>query len=357
MRKVDISELIPGMVVANNVKNYNGQIILPVGYKLTEKAITKLAFYSIPHIHIEDGPVTPPKPYERMSHAERVKSSPEFQRFAQNFEHDVQNFKQVMNNVVHRHAPLNIDDLLQDTLALLDNTHGSVHIFEILTNMRQYDDSTYAHSINVALISNVLADWLGMSKEEKHLVTQCGLLHDIGKLKIPDKIIKKPGRLTKEEYNVVKTHPIAGFEILTDYKLNPHIANVAMMHHERCDGSGYPLSLTADKIDKYAKIISIADVYDAMTSTRVYRKALCPFKVIEIFENEGLQKYDTRYIITFLKNVLNTYIMNHVRLSDGRIGEIIMINNARLSRPLLRCGSEYVDLSKEPPELFIEEIV
>jgi len=356
MRKLDISELIPGMVVAENIVNFRNDLLYPAGYRLTDKAITKLAFYSVPFICVEDE--NDRFTYEEMkTYSERVRSTPEFQRFAEEFEKDVYKFKNTLNDVVEKNAPLDISDLLQDTLALLHTSSQNVHIFEMINNMRQYDDSTYAHSINVALIANVLATWLGMSEKEVLLVTQCGLLHDIGKLRVPDTIIKKPGKLTDAEFNIVKTHPFAGYEILSKHKLNPHIINSAMMHHERCDGTGYPFGLTSEKIDEFAKIISIADVYDAMTSARVYRGAMCPFRVIEIFEHEGLQKYDTRFILTFIENVLNTYIQSHVRLSDGRTGEVIMINKQILSRPLIRSGSSYIDLSKEPDAIYIEEII
>ena len=356
MRKLEISELTPGMIVAENIMSFRDELIYPAGYRLTPKAITKLRFYSVPFICIEDE--NDHLAYENMkTYSERVRSTPEFQQFAEEFEKDVYKFKNILNDVVEKNAPLNINDLLQDTLALLHNSSQNVHIFEMINNMRQYDDSTYAHSINVALIANVLASWLGMSEKDIILVTQCGLLHDIGKLQIPDTIIKKPGKLTNEEFNIVKTHPISGYNILSKHKLNPHIINAAMMHHERCDGSGYPFGLSSEKIDFFAKLISVADVYDAMTSARVYRGAMCPFKVIEIFENEGLQKYDTSILLTFLENVLNTYIQSRVRLSDGREGEVIMLNKQMLSRPLLRSGSGYIDLSKEPAAVYIEEIL
>lgn len=126
-----------------------------------------------------------------------------------------------------------------------------------------------------------------------------------------------------------------------------------MMHHERCDGSGYPLHLKGNKIDRFAKIVAIADVYDAMTAARVYRGPLCPFKVIEILEEEGLQKYGVEYILTFLENVVNTYIQTHCQLNDGRYGDIIYINKEKLSRPIILCGTEYINLA-ERPELSIE---
>lgn len=356
MRKLEVSQLTPGMVVAENIMSFRDELIYPAGYRLTSKAITKLRFYSVPFICIEDE--NDQFSYEEMkTYSERIRSTPEFQQFSEEFEKDVYKFKNALNDVVEKNTPLDIHDLLQDTLALLHNSTQNVHVFEMINNMRQYDDSTYAHSINVALIANVLATWLNMNEKDILMVTQCGLFHDIGKLRIPDNIIKKPGRLTEAEFNIVKTHPYAGYEILSKQNMNPRILNAAMMHHERCDGTGYPFGLTSEKIDDFAKIISIADVYDAMTSDRVYRAALCPFRVIELFEQEGLQKYDTRFILTFIENVLNTYIQTRVRLSDGRTGEVILINKQFLTRPLIRSNSSYIDLSKEPDAVYIEEIL
>ena len=129
------------------------------------------------------------------------------------------------------------------------------------------------------------------------------------------------------------------------------------MHHEKCDGKGYPLGYTSDKIDKFAKIVAIADVYDAMTAARVYRGPLCPFKVIEIFEQEGFQKYDTKYILTFLENVVSTYLSHRVRLSDGREGTIFFINKQKLSRPIIKCDEVVINLLNEPADVYIEAII
>ncbi|MCI5584525.1 MAG: HD-GYP domain-containing protein [Lachnospiraceae bacterium] len=359
MQAIPTSQLTPGMAIAKDVYTYSDQLILPAGSLLTDKAITKLAFYSIPFIYIKkDDPVLATQDTEpEDSYSNRIKNSPEFKKFTIDFQADVEKFKIVLNDVVEKNGPLNINELLEDTLALLHNTHSTLHIFDILHNMRHYDDQTYAHSINVALICNVLATWLNMSEEDVSLATQCGLLHDIGKLRIPEVIIKKPAQLTNQEYNIIKTHALEGYNILQKCHVDPHIANAALLHHERCDGSGYPFGLSSSQIDPFAKIVAIADVYEAMTATRVYRSALCPFTVLSLFENEGIQKYDTKYILTFMENVLNTYILNRVRLSDGRKGEVVLINKHALSRPLIRCGDEYIDLSVEPDTLVIEEIL
>lgn len=128
------------------------------------------------------------------------------------------------------------------------------------------------------------------------------------------------------------------------------------MHHERMDGSGYPLHYKGPQIDKYARIVAIADVYDAMTATRVYRGPMCPFRVIEIFESEGFQKYDVEFLLVILENIVNTYIQNRCRLSDGREGDIIYINKDKLSRPVVQCGTEYVNLA-EHPDLTVEALL
>ena len=121
----------------------------------------------------------------------------------------------------------------------------------------------------------------------------------------------------------------------------------ALLHHERCDGSGYPSSLTADGIPTLAKIIAIADVYDAMTARRSYRKEICSFDVISEFENSGYQKYDTSLLLPFLTSIAQSHINNQVRLSNSLVGTIVMINQHKLSKPVVNIDGTFIDLSKE----------
>ena len=361
MHKITTAKLVPGMITAKDVYSIDDKFVIPEGVTLTDHTITRLAFYTIPYVYIKDevelGTKEIPQKSVDAPRSAYIKKSVEFQKFSAEFQKDVNHFKDIVNDVVEKNAPLDVDLLLHDTLSLLDTAHGNIHVFDMLHNLRQYDDLTYTHGLNVALICNVLASWLKLKPEEIELATICGLLHDIGKLKIPEKIIKKPDRLTDQEYDIIKKHPIEGYKILKKCNVDMHVTNSALMHHERCDGKGYPLGLPASKIDMYAKIVSIADVYDAMTAARVYRGPLCPFKVIEIFENEGLQKYDTKFIMTFLENVVSTYLSNQVRLTDGRIGTVFFINKQALSRPLLKTEDGYIDLTKEPSNISIEAIL
>lgn len=361
MRRINTSELIPGMITAEDVYNYNNQLILPKGLILTDRTITKLAFYSIISVKIEEQAIEYPEEkndsesYD-ISYAERIRKSPEFVKFREEFEADITNFKDAMNEVVEKGAPLDIDRLMNHTLNILDPNSTNPNVFDMLHCMREYDDATYVHCMNVALICNVFARWLRMSEEEIRLATISGLLHDIGKTHIPDEIIKKPGRLTDQEYNLVKTHPQEGYRILQNSQLSPEVLNAVLLHHERCDGSGYPFGLQSNKINSFAKLVSIADVYDAMTSARVYRGPLCPFKAIALFESEGLQKYDTRFIMTFLENVVNTYLLNNVLLSNGQTGTIIYINRDKLSAPTIKTESGFLDLATHP-DITIEALI
>jgi HD-GYP domain-containing protein (c-di-GMP phosphodiesterase class II) len=129
------------------------------------------------------------------------------------------------------------------------------------------------------------------------------------------------------------------------------------MHHERCDGSGYPQNLKGDAIEDFAEIIAIADVYDAMTAARSYRAPMCPFQVIAAFEKDGLGKYNTKFILTFLERIASTYQSNRVLLNDGRGGDIVMLNRRYLSKPIVQLDDgSCIDLSTTP-ELHIQSLL
>jgi len=226
----------------------------------------------------------------------------------------------------------------------------------MLHNTRSSDDSVYAHCVNVALISRIFGKWLKCSTERLDKLTLAGLLHDIGKTKIPPDILNKQEKLTDEEYRLLCSHSQLGYHLLSPLPFDAHIKNAALMHHERCDGSGYPDHLTTGEIDDYAHLIAIADVYDAMTAARAYRAPLCPFQVIAEFEKDGLQKYKPKFILTFLQHIASTYQNNHVLLSNGHAANIVLLNQNHLSKPLVQLESgECIDLSTS--ELYISSII
>lgn len=353
MKKISTYQLVPGMTLAENVYNYNQQLILSQGTILTDNLISRLDLYGILTVSVVENPiveaVTPQKapiPEEDTSYSERIKNSTHFKAFKQDYEINVEHFRDAMNNIVEKNIDFDISTMLKQSLDMISNHSGNIGILDMLQNMREYDDSTFTHCMNVALICNVFANWLKMSSADVELATACGLFHDIGKLLVPHDIITKPAKLSDAEFSLVQRHPVTGYKLLLPFDVDDHVRNAALMHHERHDGTGYPLHLKGNQIDKFASIVAIADVYDAMTAARVYRGPLCPFKVIEIYEEEGFQKYDVELVLIFLENVVNTYIRHRCRLSDGREGDIVFINKHKLSKPVVKCGTQYVDLTE-----------
>ncbi len=354
MKRIPTNELIPGMVTAEDIYNYNNQMVFPRGFVLTDRAIARLAFYAIDSIRVDDKIVTVPKnPTLEVeakaipSHREQVLSDPAFLHFKSEFEDNVDDFKDRMNHVVKRNTSLDVSKILDNAFHLVDMGKQSYGIFDLLGNMREYDDETYAHSLNVALLCNVLAGWLRLKEEEVEMATLSGMFHDVGKIQIPDAILKKEGPLTEIEHRIIETHTMESYKILRDLPLHDHVKNAALMHHERNDGRGYPFNVSIQRTDPYARMVSVADVYDAMTSLRCYRPGMSPFKTVSIMENDGITKYDPVFLNTFLERAATSYINNRVLLTNGEKGEVVYIPHDNPSKPTVKVGDKYVDLSKE----------
>lgn len=376
MKEYQTKDLLPGMVTAIPVRTKRGQLIINPNVELTRTLISRLEFYGIASVQITENkqvatpmetpkdpayfpaksPVSAPSPVSDASYSQKLKSSPEFQRFQVDFTLRSQDLKNCFDAYLSDGGTVNKEELLSKTISLVSPKQTTLDVFDMLHNMRQVNDSTYAHSLNVAIISRIIGKWLHFSNEELDTLTLAGLLHDIGKTKIPDEVLNKDGKLTDEEFQMIRNHPRYGYDILKSQPLNSHIKKAALMHHERCDGSGYPMGLTMEEIDDYALIIAIADVYDAMTAARSYRAPLCPFEVIAEFEKDGLQKYKPKYILTFLENIANAYQNNRVMLSDGTSARIVLLNHRRLSKPLVQLDDgACIDLEKSP--LYIKAII
>lgn len=353
--RIRTDQAVSGMIVAADIYSSNDQLLISKGTKLDDRMITKLRFYNVYGLWVYKRE-TVEIDIKEESYLEKLRKTPEFKNFNRTYVETVSEIESSFQNVVNGTGYVDIGNLLNQTDRVLSEGRSGIQIFEMLNGIRDYDDMTFAHSLNVALICNVFAGWLKMSKEETKILTLAGLFHDVGKLMIPREIITKAGKLTKEEYDEVKLHTIKGFQVLKELNIDTRIKYAALMHHERCDGSGYPNGFLSDQIENFSKIVAIADVYDAMTSNRIYRKAICPFDVVESFEKEGFLKFDPGYLMVFLERIIQCYLHYIVRLSDGREGEVVMINKFALSRPVIRCKDTFIDLSKEN-NLSIEAII
>ncbi len=344
------SELKEGMVTLTDTYSTKGKLILPKNTVITKSIISRLVSNDVLFVEVEDQAIEL-KSGEDMFNGfaideEAIKSKPEYKKFRRRYEKNIQDVGDHLNDIVQKNASLDVETMLNSTLNIIKSTDSPLSIFTMLSTMKDYDDSTFNHSLNVALICNIFGKWLNLSEEDIKIVTTCGLFHDIGKLLIPEEIIKKPGKLTDEEYSIIKTHSKLGYDLLRKKNADIHVQYAALMHHEKCDGSGYPLGLTDNQIDWAAQIVTIADIYEAMTAKRVYRGALSPFTVINNFEENGLRKYNPKFLLTFLENVVNSYMNCKVKLSNGEEGDIVYINKVSLSKPLIKTKDNFIDLSK-----------
>ena len=385
-KRILTSRATQNMIVADDVYTSDDKLVIPEGTVLTEDIIDSLKEYGVFAIRIkvdddgnnaaaENEKVMPDgdevlneqrqeiknsAEQEHESFLKQVKESKEFEVFHSAFVDSVDNLKNVFSKVVMHNEQIDGESILSDVENVVSKGRNSIHILDMLQCMRGYDDVTYVHSVNVALLSNMIGRivYPDISDDELKVLTLAGLLHDIGKMMVPDNIKQKKGRLTLPEYNLVKTHVLFGNNILKGIdNLDPRIGEVAMRHHERCDGTGYPGGYKREQIEPFARIVAIADTYDAMTSDRAYRAAICPFDVIEMFEREGIVKYDVEFLLPFLEKAVQAYMNTDVRLSTNQIGKVIMINKNEFSKPVVQVGDEFYDLSKETNDIVIDKVL
>ncbi|MBQ6843797.1 MAG: HD-GYP domain-containing protein [Agathobacter sp.] len=379
IKKLAPKELEIDMIIAEAIITPSGQTLAPAGTVLSKPLINKVKLYNVPFVLIRDSelasPVSaPPTPVTETlidenkkptTHAEEIQSasvkianSTEFKGFQLDYFLFIEHLKNVFTQIISTpNYKADTNELITKLSPLYISRNTIIELFDMIHQMHSINDSVYAHCVNVALISRMIGRWLRLEQQDLNVLTCCGLFHDIGKLAIPDEILNKPDKLTAEEFSIVKSHPTQGYQMLTNQDLDIRIKQSVLLHHERYDGSGYPSGLSGQQLPDFSMIVAIADVYDAMTAARSYREPLCAFQVIENFERDGYQKYNTKYIYVFLHQIATTYQNNRIMLNDGRIAKIVMLNQNRLSKPIIQFDNgECLDLSS-CSDLYISKVL
>ena len=346
---ISVNELQPGMIAVKEIK-YDGKVLIGQGVAITEAAIKKLrANYFLNHIEVYWECEEP----ETLEGTQRVKTVEEIEQSFNDFSFNVEEIFDSMESLKKagieevRNFAKQIQDELKSVSSVVKNIviHGSG------------SDTIFRHSVNVAALASVLGRWIGFDENQINLLTYCGILHDFGKTKINKEILGKAGTLTAKEFKEIKTHPVLGYNFIKEIPyLDSSVSYGVLMHHERMDGSGYPLGVKADKIHPFARIIAIADVFDAVNSDRVYKKSKGPFDALEVIHKEGLGKLDYEYCKVFLSHVVNYYMGESVLLNNNRVCKIIQVDANNISRPLLFDDSGFIDLKQEK-NLYVERLM
>jgi HD-GYP domain-containing protein (c-di-GMP phosphodiesterase class II) len=263
----------------------------------------------------------------------------------------------MLYNSFHETGIVPVNELQEQVIPAVQEVVNHPNIFELFEAVKAQGDYAYQHNIGVGVISTLIGKWLELNEEELTALTLAGTLHDIGNLRIPQDLLNKPGKLTEEEFDVVKKHAIYGYEILKKTQgLSYRTALVALQHHEREDGSGYPLGLTSDKIDLFSKIVAVADIFHAMSSKRPYHNALPFYEVVRQMKEGFFGKLDPTIVSVFLDNIITKMVGQKVILTDDRIGEIVFINPHEEEAPLIKVDEEFIDLSSQR-SLQIKQII
>ena len=355
---ISLQQVRQGMITADDVLSPSGQLIIPKNTTLNPRLVSRLKLYNVKKLCVI---ITEDVAQDLLAKAEKnkplnpEKTTQEFKQFNRTYQDMANDLEAAFKTVIeHPYDAFDPAPIIDQILELAKTVKNTMHLMSTLQLLREYDDTMYIHSLSVALIAHTIASQQNFTDEDKRSLIFACAFHDIGKVKIPAEILYKPDRLTDEEYQTVKQHAQIGYDILNKARFPEEIQMAALLHHERCDGTGYPSALTSEKIPTFAKIIAIADVYDAMTARRSYRKEICSFDVIAEFENSGYQKYDVNLLLDFLTSIAQSHLNNQVRLSNSLIGTIVMINKHKLSKPVVNVDGTFLDLSKEKDITIVE---
>ncbi|SHM93101.1 HD-GYP domain-containing protein [Gracilibacillus kekensis] len=334
MRIVPTTIIQSGVELAKPIYDVHGRVLLQKNIQLSQSMVNRLKNMGVTYVIVRDEDtddivVTPPIPDEqRIDAVQRIKSA--FR--------SLQREDLTKNNFLLERTAFKLNDMVKDIAKEISQNDDVIHY---LSDLLIIDDYVFSHSLNVSMYTLALAQELNFKPKELEDIGLGAILHDIGKIIIPDEILNKKAKLTNMEFEIIQTHTNYGFEILRKAHSIPLlVAHCAYQHHERLDGSGYPRGIKNEDIHPYARIIGVADVFDAVTSNRAYRDAMLPHEGLEILYGGAGSQFDQHLVEKFKKTVALFPNGLTVYLSDGSEGVVASQNPQMYDRPVIRIIKE-----------------
>lgn len=323
MRLIPLECVRENSILGKNIYTNDGQVLLSAGLRLTRARLKKIRDLKIFSLYIIDEyssseieDIIKPELRQKsiffikevFSDIERISSVRKFEK------RKLSEYSQQEQNYFNK-----INELAEE---LLDNVLSNKNVLLYLVDIKNMDNYTYSHCVNVAVISIIIGISLNLTKNKLTNLCIGALIHDIGKAFIPHDILQKPGKLTKDEFEIIKKHPKLGYDFLNQIysSVNTQIKAIILQHHERFDGYGYPLGLSGTEISYLSRIVSIADVYDALTSDRPYKRSLSPSDALEYIMSNAGTSFDFDIVNVFCKIIIPYPKGTIVRLSSGDKG-------------------------------------
>ncbi len=338
MRKVNLKNVKDGMVTAKPVLGFLGQVLLNADMEIKEKHIYYLKRMGIDSIYVCDSNIKT-KVNDPISDETRSESRALVGQVMKDLDSP---------NPLKKGIMFNEKEVLSIVSRIVEELISNREVLFQLTDIRAKDGYLFAHSVNCCVIATMIGVKMNYDRNTLKILATGSLLHDIGLIIVPQIILKKAGSLSSSEFNKVKEHPRYGYEIFKKTKIySERAAEVILQHHERNFGQGYPLGLQGKEIASLARIMIVADVYDALTSEKTYRDAYPVHEALDIMIAQGGECFDLDVLNIFLENVSAYPVGTIVKLSNGEIGMVTANSPGYSLRPVIRVLYKN-DLSDHP---------
>lgn len=348
--RVEPSQLVPGCLLIKDVIGKTSRPIIPNNTALTEEHLFILDKFLVDSVDVSaklsDGKAFKPKAVIKEEKKVKEKNFAD-SLFIDHYLDVVQNYKKLFISW-RNNMPIDIQVIRTLLIPLFDRIDD---IGFRIYNLHQYattEDYIYHHSVSVALLSAYIAKRMGYAKGETLQIGLTGILSDSGMAKIDPTILKRSGKLRRAEQIEIKRHPGYSYRLVESLTAITQMVKLAVsQHHERLDGSGYPLGLSSDKIHSYARIVAVCDTYHAITCNRVYQNNQSIFKVIEVLQTEQFTKLDPEVVQTFVHGLTNLLVGARLKLSNDKIGKVIYVEDNNPTKPIIQLEDDQQIVSME----------
>jgi putative nucleotidyltransferase with HDIG domain len=323
MRLQFIDEAKEGLILGKSIFAREGQILLKAGVELTDVYINKLRKLGVFFIYVED---------ERLDDVQV-----EDEKLTQLKQTAMKSMSSIFLNVASGNT-IELERSTNDVKKMIDYILEIGDVNKSIYDIQTYDNYTFVHSIDTCIMAVFLGKTAKVNRKDLETLGIGAVLHDVGKIRVPIEILNKTEKLTDEEFKEIKKHPVYGVELLkNNYSIPDSIIKIVGQHHERIDGRGYPLGIKGPQITKFAKIVCICDVYDAVSNDRCYRKKFSLNDAYELILSGSGSSFD-RDLVEDFKNTFSIYPLGcHVKLSNNRDGYVVGQNKGFPDRPIVRC--------------------
>lgn len=339
--------LKPGMILAKDIFLYNNSnfntFLLAKGQVLNSTFINRINYHNIQGAYIEVEAFSDINVESYIDDSLKTQSL----NLIRDTYYEFQMSSGKINTYMIKQLSSTVNNIVTELLYKDDLTYNII-------DFKNYDSYTFQHSLNVAVLSISTGISMQLSESKLNAIGLAGFLHDIGKMLVPIKILNKQEKLTKEEYEIIKTHPNNAknqLQNLVSYEVLGAIED----HHEKLDGTGYPNNKKSNNINPYAKILSICDVYDALTSDRPYRKSIFPNDVIEYLMGCSDKYFDYNILKHFLKIICAYPVGTFVKLSNEELAVVVKNHSENILRPIIRIVDNDGTVSEDIDLLYEKE--